>query len=634
MVNKLDTFPKFIKHNYEKFGDTKVAIRHKVFGKWQSYTWKDFYENVKYMALGLIDLGLEPGDRVFIVGDNEPEWIFAGYAVQAAGCAFVGGYADSLPAQLKYFIEHSDAKFVIAEDQEQVDKVLLLKPELPNIKKAIYWDNKGMWGVSDPFLMSFDEVSDLGRKYEEAHPGSFEKKLEEGKGNDLALLAYTSGTTGLPKGAMLTHEGLIGMAKAFLQVDPMYETDELMSYIPLGWPGDFVCTIHRFLMEAAVLNFAEEPETVEADIREVGLTQVLLSPKLLEARMKDVETKILGTSPLNRFWYRLFVPIGYRIANFGFECQTVPLFWRILNKIAYFSLFRMIQDRLGYLKSRSIWTAGAIIAPEAYTFYHAIGVNLKTALGISEAGGVVTMHSDGDIQKDTVGPGFPGFQVRISDGQEVLLKCPGILSGYHKNPEAYTKAVKDGWLYTGDNGLVKEDGHLVIYDRMADLITLTDGSNCSPQLIESKLRTSPYIAEAIVVGESQPYLAVIITAEYNTVGKWAELNHIPYTTYADLSQKQEVYDLISPELKRVNRGMPGGQKIGKYTILHKQLDADDDELTRLRKLRRSYVEEHYGAEIEALYSGKSEIVAHSVITYQDERTRTIDIPIKIVAIEE
>lgn len=633
MMGDLDTFPKIIRHNYEKYGHTKIAMRCKRFGIWKHITWADFYKSMNHLSLGLKQLGLEWGDKVFILGDNEPEWLYAAYAVQAAGGIFVGGYSDSTANELKYYIEDCDARLVFAEDQEQVDKLLFLKTQVPSLQKVIYWDPKGLWSYQDPLLMSMEEVEQIGRQYGEGHPGEFERILEQTRGDNVALIAYTSGTTGLPKGTMLTHQGLIEMARNLLQIDPIYETDELMSYIPLGWPGDFVCTIHRALIAGAIVNFAEAPDTVEADIREIGATEALLSPKLLEARMKEVETKISRATGVKRWYYHLLMPVGYKVASLKLTNMRVSLFWRVLYGVANCLLFRPLKDRLGYLKTRLIFSAGATIAPEAYSFYHAIGANLKCSYGISEGGGVITLHRD-DIQKDSVGPLLPNIQARISDMGEVLLRTPGMFMGYYNNQQSYNKSVKDGWFYTGDYGYINDLGHLIIFDRMTDMITMADGTRCSPQYIESKLRVSPYIAEAMVVGHGQEYLSAIMVIDYNTVGRWAEEHGFSYTTYTDLSQKSEIYELLSQELKRFNREMTPGLRIRKFLVLHKQLDADDAELTRLRKLRRHYVEQHYTSEIEALYTNKSEVLAEATVVYRDGQTRNMIVRIKIETVEE
>ncbi len=637
MVAKLaecDTFPKLIKCYYERHGDRKVALRYKEFGIWRRFTWKDFYETVKYFSLGLVTLGLRRGERVLIIGDNEPQWLFAAMAAQAAGGVFAGGFADSHPPEIKYYMEHADARFLIAEDQEQVDKVLLFKKDVPHLQKIIYWDDKGLWGYDDPLLMPFEQVLEMGKQYDKEHPGFFEQSVDMGKGDDLAQFAYTSGTTGNPKGAVHTHNTLLRMARSWQMVDPIKETDNLLTFVPMGWAAEWVCTINRALLAGAILNFPEEPETMQADIRELGVQYAFISPKLLEVQIREVETNVADSTALKKFLYQLFMPVGYRIAHYKIDKERVNSFWKTLYKVAYLVLFRQVRDRIGYLQMRTLCTAGAIIAPESYFFYHGIGVNLKNAYGITESAGCPVVHRDGDVKIETAGLPTPGVEVRIMNDGAVLLRTPGILVGYHKNPEAYTKAVKDGWLNSGDNGLIDNDSHLVIFDRAADLMTKSDGTRFSPQYIESKIRASRYIKEAIVFGDNKPFVSCLISIDYGSVGKWAEDHHIAYTTYSDLSQKPEVYGLVLKDLKRANRGLPEGNRILKYALLHKELDADDAELSRVRKLRRGIVEAKYQSQMSALYSDDAEVMAETIVTYRDGRTRNVKIPIRIARVED
>jgi len=628
-----DTFPKLIKYYYEKHGDKKVAIRYKQYGIWRKFTWKDFYETLKHFALGMVSLGLTRGERVLVIGDNEPEWLYAAFATQAAGGAFVGGFADSHAPEIQYYMTHSDARFVVAEDQEQVDKVLLFKDEITDLQKIIYWDPKGLWSYDDPLLMTFDDVLNLGREYEKEHPGSFEESVAMGKGDDLAQFAYTSGTTAQPKGAVHTHNTLMKMARSWQEVEPLREEDNILSFVPLGWAAEWVCNEYMAIVAGSTLNFPEEPETMQADIRELGVDYAFISPKLLEIQIGEVETNVADSTKLKKFLYHLLMPVGYKVAHLKIDKEAVNRFWKILYKIAYLVLFRQIRDRLGYLKVRVLYTAGSIIAPESYYFYHGIGVNLKNAYGITESGGCPVVHRDNDINIETTGLPTPDVEVRVTDGGDVYLRTPGILVNYHKNPEAYTKSVSDGWLRTGDSGFMRDDGHLIIFDRAADLMTTSDGIKFSPQYIESRIRVSRYIKEAIVFGNNRQFVACLISIDYGTVGKWAEENHLPYTTYADLTQKPEVYQLILKDLKRVNRGLSDTSKIKKYALLHKELDADDAELSRVRKLRRSYVEDTYRAQMEALYGKEEQVMAETVITYRDGRTRDVNIPIRIAFVE-
>ncbi len=629
-----DTLPQILKRNYERYGDKKVAIRKKEFGIWNEYTWKEFYENVRQFSLGLISLVLEPEDKVAVIGDNAPEWLYAELAAQAAGGISLGAYQDSVTSEIKYVIDHSDAKFVVAEDQEQIDKILEVKDELPKVKKLIYWDPKGLWFYDDPLLMSFEEVKELGRKYEESHPGAFEANVERGQGNDISMMCYTSGTTALPKGSMFTHRGLLAMTRHFLEVDPLHPGEEMMSYLPLPWTGEQTVTIMPALTAGVILNFPEEAETVQEDLREAGISLGLQSPRLLQGQVSMVLTKIADANFIKRLIYNLFMPVGYRLAGFQLNREKPPPFWKALNKVAYFVLFRSLQDWLGYFKLRKLFTGGALVGPEIYNFFLAIGVNLKCLYGITEAGGVPTAHRDGELNLDSAGPPVPMAEIRIEDRGEVTIRDKGLSLGYYKNPEATAKALGSGWLRTGDNGLIDEEGHLVIFDRMEDVASLTDGSKFAPQYIESKMKFSPYLRDSVILGRDRDYLTCLISIDYGIVGKWAEDRGIPYTTFADLSQKTEVHELIMNEVQRVNRGLPKSIRIRKFANFYKELDADDAELTRTRKLRRGYIQERYGEMTEGLYSEVTEVAVETQAKYRDGRVRVQRIPVKIISIPE
>lgn len=630
-----DTVPKLLRKYREKFGEKRKAIKHKSFGIWNSYTWEEFYESVKKFSLGLISLGFERGDIVLIIGDNQPEWIYASLATQAACGIFVGGFPDSSASELRYLIKDSEAKFVVVQDQEQIDKLLTIKDEFPWLAKVIYWDEKGLWNYDEPLLMTFGKVLEEGGSYETSHPGLFEQKLEGGRGSDLAMIAYTSGTTGDPKGVMLTHQGLLDMVKSWQSVDPLSENDLLLSFVPLAWAAEHFATINRALYAAATLCFPESPETVQNDLREIGFSTGLISPKLLEQQIGMVETKVSEAGWIQRATYRILMPIGYKIAEFKLGGRKVSLWWKVLYAIANVMLFRPLRDRLGYLKNRALYTAGAIIAPESYHFYIGIGVNLKCLYGVTEAGGSPTIHRDGDVKPESTGLPVPGCDIRISNEGEIQLRTPGMLIGYYRKEKAYQELMTpDGWIRTGDSGFIDEDGHLVVFDRMKDMMILQDGTRFSPQYLESKVRVSRFVKEAILFGDNMPFISGLIGIDYNTVGQWAEKKGISYTSFSDLSQKDEVYELIQFELKKVNRTLRKEWRMKKYAILVKELDPDDAELTRVRKLRRGFVSETYGPMARALYDDQSEFEMKVITSYRDGRTKVENRFVKIRALEE
>ena len=624
------TFPKLLREKYLKWGDTRIAIREKDYGIWNEVTWKDYYEIVKHFALGLKKLGFERGEHVSIIGHNEPEWVYAELATQSLGGAAIGIYPDSTPPEIKYIVELSDSVYVVTEDQEQTDKVLEIKDELPLVRKIIYWDPKGMRNYKDPILISFQEVVELGKEYEKDHPDLFEEEIDKGNEDDIALILTTSGTTSMPKLAMLSHKNMLKMAENLLvKVDPMYPDDEFVSFLPLAWVGEQMMSVSGGLLIGFKVNFPEEPTTVSENIREIGPHVMFSPPRVWEGIVSTIQVKIEDTTPFKRFIYNLFMPVGYKMADFKFNKQKPPLKWKILYKIGYWMLFRALKDRIGMSRIRKAYTGGAALGPDVFRFYHAIGVNLKQIYGQTEIAGISVVHRDDDIKFETVGKPIPETEIRISEEGEILSRSPSVFKGYYKNPEATAEALKDGWLHSGDAGYIDEDGHLVVIDRMKDVMRLSDGSIFSPQYIENKLKFSPYIKEAVVFGKQRPFVTAFINIDYENVGKWAENHQIPYTSYTDLSQKPEVYELIRKDVEKVNKQLPEAARIKRFLILHKQLDADDQELTRTNKVRRRFIEQKYKDLVEALYEGREKVDVEAKVKYRDGREAIVKASVKV-----
>ena len=457
------TLPALLLKNYRKFGDAKVAMREKEFGIWQSYTWKDYYEHVKYFSLGLHQLGFRKGDKLAIIGDNRPEWIWAEMAAQCLGGAPAGIYQDSILTEVAYVIDHADAVFVVAEDQEQADKILDMKEELPKIKNVIYTDPKGMRDYDDPLLKFFPEVEDIGRKFDKDNPDFFEAGIAEIKAEDVALIAYTSGTTGQPKGSLLTHDNMLSMAMNLNQVDPKLENDEFVSFLPLPWIGEQMMSVASSLAIGFTVNFPEEPETATTDTYEIGPNVMFSPPRVWESLSRQVMVKHMDASWSKRVVYRIMMPIGYRIADFKFEKQPIPFGWKILYAIAWICLFRTLKDRLGFTKIRSATTGGAALGPDVFRFFHALGVNLKQIYGQTEISGISCVHLDGDIDPNTVGKPIPETDLRIDNPDpegvgEIVSRSPALFVGYYKNDEATEETRGDGWLHSGDAGYVDKNG--------------------------------------------------------------------------------------------------------------------------------------------------------------------------------
>ncbi len=625
-----ETFPQFLVEKAKLYGDKKTALREKEYGIWQSVSWAEYLEHVKYFALGLVSMGFGPHDTVAIIGDNRPEWVYAELAAQSVGGKSIGIYQDSIVNEVAYIVTHSDAKFMVVEDQEQVDKVIELWPQLHTVEKVIYYDPKGLRNYTEPYLMYFPEVEELGRLYEKEHPGWWEARVAEGKGEDVAILSTTSGTTGYPKLAILTHNNLISMGRNLMKVDPMTEKDEFVSFLPLAWIGEQMMSLACGLQAGFTINFPEEPETVQENIREIGPQTMFSPPRIWENMVSRVQVKIEDTTWFKRKVYDWALPIGYRMADIRFKKQTPGLGLRLKYKIADWVMFQEIKDHLGLRHIVRAYTGGAALGPDVFRFFHALGVNLKQIYGQTEVSGIAVLHRDGDIKFQTVGTPIPETEIRIAENGEILVKSPAVFKGYYKNEEATRAALVDGWLHTGDAGYLDEDGHLIVIDRAKDVMTLADGTKFSPQFIENKLKFSPYIKEAVVFGgEDLPYITAMINIDMENVGKWAEKNQIAYTTYTDLAQKPQVYELVRNHVVQANEDLPPAARIRRFLLLHKELDADDAELTRTRKVRRRFVRQRYQEIVNALYGENDYLDVESTITYQDGRTAVIKTRLKI-----
>src|SRR4030043_983758 len=632
---KGDTWPKILKYNYEKYGDNHRAMRLKHYGIWQPYTWKDYYLNVKYLSLGLISLGFEPGDKVLIIGDNSPQWYYAELAAQANHGVSVGLYSDLTPMEVKYIAENSEARFAIVEDQEQIDKFLQIKSDLPMLKKIIYWNYKGLAHYDDPILMEYKHVLQFGEKYEEEHPGLFEQNVETGKVDDVCALVYTSGTTGsAPKGAIHTYRTMRTGADYHLHLDLWYENDDVLPHLPpVGMKEQWV-GVGCHLLSGSILNFAESPETQQRDIKEIGPSIVFYGARLWESQTAMVQARILGADVINRLAFPLLMPIGYKMADLKFQKKKPGLFLKILYYLSDMALFKPIRNSLGLSNARICYSTGAMLSPDAFKFYHAINLPLKSLYGKTEGGGLKVAKND-DIQLETVGPVHKGADVRITDNGELIYRQPGIFIGYYKDPDKTSKVLKDGWFHSGDSGFIRKDGHIVFIDRLKDIVELANSDKLAPQFIESRLKFSPYIKDAwVVAGPKKAYAAAIIVINDVTVGGWAGQHGVAYTTFTELSQKPEVYELVKQDIDRINSTLPPGSRVKKYVNLHKEFAPDEGELTRTRKLRRPFLEERYRELIDAIYADKTEVPIDARVRYRDGRVGTTKTTLSIKSVGE
>ena len=628
-----ETLPDLLIENARKFGNQKIALREKEFGIWQSVTWQEYLDNVRDLALGLLSLGYERGDKLAILGDNRPEWLYGELAIQCLGGASVGIFPDSHIEQVRYIIDHSDAVFLMVEDQEQADKFLQIKDQCPKVRHVIVDDMKGMRYYDDPLLIPLKTVQEKGRELGVKDPGLFEHHVQSLDRETVAILAYTSGTTGLPKGAMLTHRNMLKMAENHDQTDPALPEDNHVSFLPLPWVGEQMTAVSWNLYKGFTVNFPEKVETVPENIREIGPEILFAPPRYWEKVCSDIQVKIQDAVWIKRIFYRLCMPLGYKLADYRLANRS-SWYLGLLEWLGYLLMFRSLKNYFGMCNLRNVYTGGAALGPEIFNLFQALGVNIKQVYGQTETAGIAVGHRNGRIKLTTVGEPIPGMEIRISDSGEILTRGPTVFAGYYRNEEATHKAFVDGWLKTGDQGLLDEDGHLVMIDRMKDVMELADGTKFSPQLIENKLKFSMYISEAVVVGKNRPYVAAMINMDMANVGKWAENSNLTYTTYTDLSQKDEVYDLIAGEVAEANRSLPKAARVNKFVMLHKELDADDDEMTSTRKVRRSFVEERYAQLVEALYGDKERLQVASDVRYRDGKGFRMETKVQIRTVPE
>ncbi len=629
-----DTLPKCLLHNCQRWGDREVAIRKKKYGVWNEYTWKQHYEHVKHFSLGLMSLGLDRGDKVSILGDADPEWTWAQLATMAAGGVVAGVFTDALPAEVKYVVEHSDSKFLIAHDQEQVDKALQIKDDLPLLKKVIYWEPKGMRIYADPILVYFHDVMEMGKAFERSHPGHFEAFMGTGGGDDIAMLYYTSGTTGLPKGAIITHRALLKTMEGALRILPARPKDDYVAITPPAWIAASMVESGHWL-KGLIINYPERPETAMEDLREISPYLSGGGPRIWEGLVSLTQAKINDANLLTRVLYKVFLPVGYRTADYHLKGRGAPVALRLLRALAEIVVFRPLRNQLGFRKTRHYFTGSAAISADTFRYFHAIGCPLRQFYGSTESGSVCGHQGDEtNIRFETIGPPVQGVRVRISLEGEIQVKGEGLFSGYYKNHDASVKAFDHGWFRTGDAGHISEEGHIIYIDRLTELGELASGARYSPQYMEGSLRFSPYLQEAVVVGGAhRDYVTAILNIDFNNVGRWAERRRISYTTYVDLSQKEEIAQLIRKDIERVNGLLPEEVRIRKFALLHKEIDPDEAELTRTRKLRRKLFEEKYGDLIAGLYSEAGAVPVEASVTYRDGRKGKIKTALRIWAVD-
>jgi long-chain acyl-CoA synthetase len=632
-VSEPRTLPQFLLRNAQRF-PARPALREKDRGIWQTYTWSDYRDHVRDVALGLATLGFGRGDKLSVIGDNRPRLYWAQVAAQCLGGIPVPVYQDSIAKELAYVWNHAEVSTIVAEDQEQIDKVVALKALLPALRLVIYDDPRGMLHYRYDWLKSFADVEAAGRAFRESHPEYFEAEVAKGRPEDVAIICYTSGTTGHPKGAMLTHTNAIAIAEAFGRAEPVRLDDESLAYLPMAWAGDAVYTLFLGLVVGFCANCPESPETVQRDLRELGPTTVLAPPRIWENMLTSVQVKAGDAPRLKRWIYERFCAVAESVEIRRAEGRPVPFGLRLAYALGEVLVYGPIRDQLGLRRARWALTGGAPLGPDTFRFFRAIGVNLKQVYGSTETTGLVSLQPSDEANPTTAGRPCPGIEVKIAERGEVLVRGGVIFKGYLKNEEATREVIDpDGWFHTGDAGFLDPQGHLVIIDRAKDVGTLADGTAFAPQFIENKLKFSPYIREAVAFGHERPFVAAMVAIDLNTVGTWAERRGLAYTSYMDLSQKAEVRALIGAEIRKANATVPEATRVRRYLLLTKDLDADDAEMTRTRKVRRRYVAERYAAVTEAFYAGRDQVALATTITYEDGRQATLQSRVRIEDVE-
>jgi len=623
------TLPGLLLRNAARYGP-HAAMREKDYGIWQTYTWARYLDNVRAFAMGLARLGVARDDKVALVGDNRPELYWALLAAQSLGAMPVPLYQDAGASEMEYVIDHSESTVVVAEDQEQVDKILEVVPRVPRVRHVIYEDPKGLRSYDDPRLLSLSRVLELGREAGPQLRAAWDEDVQKGSPDGTAIINYTSGTTGVPKGVMLSHRALIATGESFLQVVPVDARDEMIAYLPMAWVGDTFFSVVVSLLTGAVINCPESTATVRQDFRAIGPTITFAPPRIWENLLSQAQVKIADADRLKRALARFLIARAMRVAKLTLEGKAVPLADRVVHAIGEPLMFGPLRDQLGLRRVRVAITGGAPIAPEMLQFFRGIGVNLKQLYGMTECSTPATVQPDGQVKLDSVGPPIPGVRIRIDESGEVLIDSPGLFSGYYKDPRTTAEALHDGWLRTSDAGFLDPDGHLVIVDRARDVSRLQDGTTFAPQYIENKLKFSQYVKEAVAVGGERPYAAAILNVDADAVGNWAQKRGILYTSYTDLAQNAEVYGLLAAEVEGINQMLAPPLRVKRFVVLHKELDPDDAEITRTRKLRRRFIMERYAPIVDALYDPRTtEVAVRATVTYEDGRRSEVERVLRI-----
>jgi long-chain acyl-CoA synthetase len=628
------TLPQLLRRNAAMMG-ARPAMREKDLGIWLPYSWQRYWDETRDLAAGFAAAGFRAGDKLAVIGENRPRLYFAQLAAMCLGGIAVPAYQDAIASELAYVLDHAEVSVVVAEDQEQVDKVLSVKDRLPHLRLVVYDDTRGLDAYAEPILKSFKAVQEAGREFAAANPGRVEAAVDAGKPGDLCLFSYTSGTTSRPKGVMLSHVNLLSAADALAAAEDIRASDDHLAYLPMAWIGNSLLSMALHLRIGFTCNYPERPETLLRDLRELGPTIALAPPRFWENTLTAVLVRAGDASWAKRGLFNLFRRIAERAEMRRSVGEAMPAGLRLGLALGEVMIYGPLRDQLGLRRARWVYTGGAPLGADTFRFFRAVGINLKQVYGATELSGLCSAQANNEVDPDTVGRAFGGTELRIAENGEVEVRSESVFQGYYKQDEA-TRAVmtEDGWLRTGDAGFIDRRGHLVIIDRARDIGKLADGSAYAPQFVENKLKFSPYIGEAIAFGDARPFVAAIVAIDPTTVGNWAESHNLAYTSFQDLCSRPEIVDLVREEIRKCNAVLPEAAQIRRFLVLNKEFDADDDEITRTRKIRRGFVAEKYGTVIEALYGGEHEVELSTEITYEDGRKAMMRSTLAIADIDE
>ncbi|MGS4887756.1 AMP-binding protein [Roseibium sp. MB-4] len=632
-----DTFPKILLSNGKVFG-SRTAFREKDRGIWQSWTWSEVLDEIRAFSIGLQSLGLKPKDKIAIVGANRPRLYWSMVAAQALGAVPVPVYSDSVAEEMAYVLGHAEVRFAVVEDQEQVDKLLSMGDEVPSLEHLIYDDPRGLRDYQQDHLHFFDTVQEIGRKQLSENSG-LEAEWVNGfsgyQGSDIAVMLYTSGTTGRPKGVMLSFDNLVISARNGNAFDNLDETEEVLAYLPMAWIGDHVFSLAQAFTAGYCVNCPESMDTIDTDRLEIAPTYFFAPPRVYENLLTRIMVQMEDAGKFKKKMFDYFMGVARKVGEKILNGEQVSFGDRLLYNIGEFCVYGPLKNRMGLTRLKVGYTAGEAIGPEIFQFFRSLGLNLKQLYGQTEASVYITLQPDGEIYGDTVGKPAPDVEIKIADNGEVMYRSPGVFVGYFKNDEA-TASTKtpDGWVHTGDAGIIADNGHLKIIDRAKDVGKLNDGALFAPKYIENKLKFFPNIKEAVAFGHERDMVTVFINIDLTSVGSWAERNNVNYASYQELASNPEVYAMIESHVDQVNRDLAGepmmaGAQIKRFLVLHKELDADDGELTRTQKVRRSFIADRYAPLIEALYDGSTSKHVRTEVTFEDGRKGAIEATVEI-----